>query len=497
MSQIKELLDILGDRPLLTADNAMGRKAQRLARWLRKQEDPTDEAARKAMGMVRNKPAYRKVKYHLRIYLLNSITSISTAAKVEAPGRPAAHRYLWHQLATISAAPRLFANPVGEKVLDEIVTEAERHNLGDQITQAKVLLSGGEKKIWDKRMGEKDVQAVVRRNYVEAVIRRQFSYSVYMNRKRFPVEKKIAVLKGFITDLKNLNSSKDKYITLKELYLKIKISLYENDLNETKAVHQQAMKILEALNLSSPYHAINFHANLIRCYIKSDAPAEGLPFVKEILQTEGVINSDRYIILEPGLVLALKANAFEVAERYYYQVIEKPSYKKGGSDLKETIEIIKAYLILLTSSGHLRTETAIKNFSKLRIHKFTNDLIVSQKDKGLRNLHVIIIKLMDFCLHKKGDDFDLGDAIRKYTQRHLKEEKYNRVKSFILALLQHPEHGYNNRLTKKYAKKHLELMRSKKGLDYSNHAYLEIVSYDFLWEVALKTGGKSNCRFPE
>jgi len=132
MNQLIELSRILGNRPLLTPNNETGKQAKRLLKWLRKTEAPTDEMARHALSLVTKSAAYRKIKYHLRIYLLNSVAACSTFKLDEPPNRKVANQQVWHQLSAIMSAPGLFQKHRGEAMINNLMVCAAEGRSGCQ-----------------------------------------------------------------------------------------------------------------------------------------------------------------------------------------------------------------------------------------------------------------------------------------------------------------------------------------------------------------------------
>lgn len=484
MEQLKELLDVLGSRPILAPNNVQGKQALRLARWLGKQEQPTDEAARKALKLSGKRGTFRKIKYHLRIYLLNSITSLSTAQPIDATNRLEINRSLWHQLTTIESAPSLFHKTHGQKALKDIIELAGEKDLPDQLVIAELANLTVQFSDKTQRSSHEDVRVSLYRGYASSITRQHHSLSVYMNKMLFSPERKIENLKKCITELDQANLLKDDTISIKSLYLKMKVALFENDLASAKLAHDQAMVLFDCNQSERFTDKLNFKANLIRCYIKSTAPLEGLAVVEDALRITAQAPHQQYMILELGLLLVMKGGNYQQAYEFYKKLVANPRYLKLTESQKETILIMKAYLALLRSANLVEIDDP--EFQRFRIHKFLNNLKTSLKEKNFRNTHTLIIRILDHCFNKRDRDFDFAESTKKYIQRHLSAPENYRAKNFLLALIQYPENGYDIYFTDKKAAKYLSRMKEPAPTPIlKEHSYMEIIPYEKLWELAI------------
>lgn len=487
MNQLHELTKILGDRPLLTPDNEAGKHAKRLLRWIRKTDDPTDEKARQALSLVKNGAAYRKIKYHLRIYLLNSVTACSTFKLDKNPDRRSANQQVWHQLSAILAAPGLFQEHQGNGMLGNLMVTAAEHDLQDPLTISKVhgyLHEMGKEKRDSSSQAEAAVKEVYN-GYIRGVTRKQMSLSTYINGIRLPISEKVVHLQDFIDELETFSDFNYHKVTTKKLYHQIKISLYQNDLDAAKKIHAEAANLLTESIDNNRTTLYNFHNNLLRCFIKSESPMEGLQFAQRIIIDPHIREFQRLAVLELMLILAMKSEEYQESISIYNELTTHPMYQKLNENRKETIEIIKAYISLLIGAGIIHNNKSDDSFSKFRIQRFLNGLTFSQKEKSLRNTHALIIKLLNHCINKREQDFTLFESIRKYTQRHLNDPIYYRTKNFLLLLSNYPENGFDLHFTLKQGKKYLEKMKTRPPEGDSIHAYTEIIPYERLWNIVI------------
>lgn len=481
MKQISELLRILGDRPLLAPDNKIGGQVRRLAKWLRDQPDANDKAAQVWLKIPEGSSAFRKIKHHFRIYLLNSISATHTAITPEDPNRSEANEYIWNQLGPVMAGGEGRRNSEAHKKLYELMGLARAHDLQDPLTIGEVVLHA-------ENQGAKNAEAIQRartelyNGYVRGVTRKHTAVSTFMNKTRVRVAKKVEKLEECIEEIESFSKFTNPFLEIKKLYLEIKISLYESDLEKTIKIHESAIEILKLDEGNKHMLIVNFHANLIRCYLKSEKLQEGNLFAKQIL-IETKNYRSQYILLELSLIMAMKAEDYDFAVVLYSKLVNHPRYKIINDNDKETVWIIQAYLSLLVSANKIKITEKGSPLSNFKIYRFLNDLTFSQKEKSFRNTHAIIIKVIDHCINKKDKDFELTESIKKYIQRHLNDPINKRTKNFILSILQHPKHGFNIKRTKKHASKYLKIMRSNTESRLSQHAYIEIIPYETIWQI--------------
>ena len=485
MDQIIELLDILGDRPLLVPDNKMGKKVTRLAKWIKKQKAPTDELAGKVMAVPSGSAAYRKIKYHLRLQLLNSITATSTDTITVNCSRRQANQQLWHQLAAIQTAPELYSRIQGNKLADNISKVANAQDLQDPLT-LNILFQALYTNGTAKNSKEDTVGTTVSElynSYLRGVVRSSQTSSTYMNKTMVPIEDKVNALRKLIDKHSKLEHHNYGPLAQSKAYIQMKIALYEGDLTSAKRIHDTRTKVLESEKVVNTIAIGNLRLNLLRCYAKSNQLEEGVELAKSILPLVPDDSVHKYGLLEVSTLLAMKSGKFQLAKALFNQAINHHFYSRLSDSQKETLSIIEAYLSLLISIGLLPEDMEKGQFTKFRIHKFLNDVVFSHKEKSFRNTHILIIKILDHCINRRHREFDYSEAIRKYVQRHLSEVEHTRSKNFLLALIQYPEHGYHLKMTMKHARKYLERMEEAPPIKYSSHAYQEIIPYETLWKI--------------
>lgn len=485
MQQIIEFLRILGNRPLLAPNNKIGGQARRLAKWLHDRPDATDKEAQAWLKIPEGSSAYRKVKHHFRLYLLNSISATHTASMPEDMNRLEANTFIWNQLGAVWAGGEQCKNSQRSTCLHELNELSRIHDLQDSLTLGKVALCFENDSFEDSILiGE--TRKELYNGQVRGITRKHTVLSTFMNKTRIEIEEKVKTLEECIVEIDLFSTLDYPMLKLKKLYLEIKIALYENNLPKAIKIHDLAIRLLKPDEDNKQMLIVNFHANLLRCYMKSDKHQEGLFFAKQVLLHTSSYRY-KFQLLELILIIAMKAEDYDFSIMLYQRLVNHPRYKIIGSNEKETIRIIKSYLSLLVSAKIIKTVDEDSPLFGFKIYRFLNELTFSQKEKSFRNTHAIIIKIIDHCINKRERDFELTESVKKYVQRHLSDPINNRTKNFILALLQHPEYGFNIDLTMKHADKYLKKMRSDHDNRFSQHAYIEILPYERIWKIITNT----------
>jgi hypothetical protein len=188
-----------------------------------------------------------------------------------------------------------------------------------------------------------------------------------------------------------------------------------------------------------------------------------------------------YATQEITMVLALRSSDYESAYKIYSDVISGNEVKVLKDNFRETFLIIEAYLQLIVGLGLVRVEKKELNNSKLRIGRFVNNMSFSSKEKKRRNIHVIIIKLINHLINKRDSDFNMADPVRKYVQRHLTDLKTIRARNFILAMVSFSENGFSLSHAQNEREKYFSVLNKHHVGQNNQHPYGELVVFESLW----------------
>jgi len=169
----------------------------------------------------------------------------------------------------------------------------------------------------------------------------------------------------------------------------------------------------------------------------------------------------------------------------YNRLLKSGKIEGLRQHFRETFVIIEAYIYILIENGAIKTSKQEKMESKFRLGRFLNEMNISHKEKRRRNVHLIIIKILFFSQHRDREDLEKSDAIRKYVQRYLKEKKDERAKNLLLAMILHPENGFNHKITIQKAEKYLLKMKERPCGSNQHDPYTEFIPYQEIWNILI------------
>jgi hypothetical protein len=319
-------------------------------------------------------------------------------------------------------------------------------------------------------------------DYKLPLAHKHYTHSTFLNINRASEVEKAAYLAKAVAEIDEVDAV-DRFRTWQtSLYLGLKLRFAERKYDDAIDFIESAMVQFNSNDpIQRPMVRV-FQNNLLRAFLYGCRYEEGLDFGKALLEKETKVKETRYATQELTMVLALRQGDYKFAYKIYRDVVEHDAVEVVKHNFKETFLIIEAYLYLLVGLELIDIGKEGHGVSKLKIGKFINDMAFSSKEKKRRNIHVIIIKLINHYLHKKNDDFDMAEAIRKYVQRHLNELNTIRAKNFILALVSFCESGFSlNYAVSEYNRYLGELDNYLVG-ENNQHPYGELVEFDALWQ---------------
>ncbi|MBC6993755.1 hypothetical protein QWY85_11285 [Neolewinella lacunae] len=491
MIYLQELANMLGDGFLPVGEGKRDQRVKRLFLYLKEAPAPTDEQAATTLGLPAGSSAYRKVKHHLKLALINGILAIDITDKSPPENRFSANDKLWNYVqgtqCSSSAARAVFLEAMREQGIENARTfDLQEPLLIGALAVAKNPPATSSRK--NDYLALLDMARVeLAYDYKLQVSFKHSQHLTFMNVMRESNEAKTIYLSEALKEIDAIVAVDRNRVRLTRATLGLKLSVTRGEYEEGIAISKAA---IASFNQDNPIHAksINiFKNNLVRLYLNAALHEEGLDFALETLsQMDHRDPFDYYSTKELLIVMAMRGGQYQLAYGHFLDVLQNKLGTGLASNYQETQAILEAYLYLLTRIGLVTTQAGETSLNPLRIGKFLNETETSQQEKGLRNIHVIIIKVMEHILFKRDKEFDQADAIRKYIHRHLGEPQHLRAKSFLLALIQFPENGYHKPLVMQSAEKYLQRLRDNPMGKHFEHPYTEIVGYEALWSFLMK-----------
>ena len=145
-------------------------------------------------------------------------------------------------------------------------------------------------------------------------------------------------------------------------------------------------------------------------------------------------------------------------------------------------------MFYLSELGLVKIAPDDEVLSRFRVSKFLNDTPLYSKDKRGMNIAVLVFQIVWLIFARRHNEtVDRIDAIEKYSTRYLKKDDTFRSNCFIKMLLAVPAAGFHRVAAARAAEKFAAALRSM-PLDFANQSHeVEIIPYEQLWEMVLRS----------
>jgi tetratricopeptide (TPR) repeat protein len=494
MEQFVELIEMLGDAFLPVQPSKLGDRVSKLFNYLKSSEQPTEEVAARKVGVISGSADFRKVKHHLKLALINGVVAIKSSSKDMSPNRKETNHKVWNYVSAAQSDLGPVKDFIATDLIGTVIEPARHFDLQEPLLVAHLSLINSEiaNLMRSKPFLElcQKVHTEIDFDYKLQIGHKHLAHSNFLNIKRASNAEKISYLAGAVAEINEI-SAENRFRTMHaSLYLGLKLRFAKRDYDSAIDFIEKALPQYDPTNARQRPMVRVFQNNLLRAFLYTCRYEEGVNFGCRLLEKETSLKATIYASQELTMMLALRSGDYQVAYRIYKEVVDAKVVNSLNHNYKETFLIIKAYLYLLVDFKLIDTGKENVGAIKLKIGRFINDMSLSSKEKKRRNIHVIIIKLLNHYLNKKSTDFDMADAIRKYVQRHLNDSKTIRAKNFILALVLFLENGFNCRLIKQAVEKHVMELNNHPVGQNDQDPFGELVTYDSLWNHLISDPNK-------
>lgn len=204
------------------------------------------------------------------------------------------------------------------------------------------------------------------------------------------------------------------------------------------------------------------------------------------LQTPGSFNWFKY--QELYFLLAMHSGEYREAYRIYVEVVENSRMKFLPENVQEIWTIFWAYLYYLYRTDELDVEDETGQFSKFRLGRFMNETPIFSKDKRGMNIAILIVQVLLLIEQEKYHvAIDKFDSLQKYCARYLHKAETLRSYYFLKMLLCFPKGNFHRAAVERKALNDLERLRAIPLENASQTYKIEILPYEKLWNMAIKT----------
>ena len=442
---------------------------------------------------------FAALKDRLKTKLLDAVTSL------ERPGLQARRRdreftYVWK----VIAVAKQLRKRVGSEVLLPYLNDAFRRAETYEFVEAMYLCTVMLRRQYTNRHFDADKYAYYRERseYYRQVVRDYHDIvtainDVYYLRNIQATNEQVSALARDAYD-KSAHCIVEYDITMVSYLvylLELNIYLAKDQYTQVIQVANSALEYLEARPQSLPTMYQVFEANLAVAYVQLNDYDNGIAYAQRMLGKTTTGEHNYFKVYELMLILALRASKFQRAYGIYHSIDSGALESNLASYYRETFRIIEAYLYLLVQMGQIELAVGDTNFSRFRIKRFLNSFEHATQEKGHRNVHLLIIQLVDDIIHRRHQASALSiEAVSKYVQRYLKGKGYERIRHFLRALAQLAEQGFHRAAVERHTGKHIRAIARYPIEESSLEYYMELIPYDILWKLIVEQLGYKRIR---
>lgn len=208
----------------------------------------------------------------------------------------------------------------------------------------------------------------------------------------------------------------------------------------------------------------------------------GLQLAEEYVHDIHPTSSNWFYFYEHFVLLALHAADYEKALRLLQVAHKNPSYQKQRPTALASWELLEAYTELVQPPDrlptHRRSQLAV--FAAIAVPEYT-------RDKRGYNVAILVFQLLHYLQQRMLEPVLARlERLRKYQQRHLRDQAALRSRTFLRLLLLLPEANFDPNELVQSSQKLLAQLREA-PLVGEAEAQIEIIPYEDLWDFTLST----------
>lgn len=255
----------------------------------------------------------------------------------------------------------------------------------------------------------------------------------------------------------------------------------QNDYLNALSCSSDAIRFFTKLPYETRVPLQIFYYQELVCYIQLRRFDDGAEAAKKCisLMTEGSFNWFKYQDLY--FLLLLHTNKYDQAGEALKLNLNHAKFEFLPENIKEIWRLYEAYMHYLYICGKTTYS------SKFKLTKFISDTSILTKDKGGRNVAIIIIRFLILLREDKLslllDDLE---SINQYCYNYLRGENTKRSFALIKMLLTIPLVQYDPDLLEEKVSKHKTVL-NESPFDINNQTYeIEILPFEVLWDMVME-----------
>ena len=500
MDQLSELVGLLGVNYRLCTCNIKDDTAlKNLYAYLQDTDQPNSLEAARHVGLSAGDPAFRKLKHQLKLHLLNAVTSIELAERTE-DRRERTYAYVWKLIAIAKQLRTTVGSSVLLPYLAEAFRMAESHEMVDAAFECASML----RRQYANRQFDPEKYAhyaeearryrAISRCYQDVVA--DFNNIIYLRNCRRPnADIQKAAQEAYHRHFHAIARYDLALISYVVFLLELNIYLAVNDYEGVITVADKALAYLNGKSTVLPRMQQVFEANLSVAYTQLNDYPRGTLFARKLLAKTEPTDFNYLKVHELLLLLSLRAGKFQEAYDTFMSIKPDVLNRNMLSYYYETFRILEAYLYLLVKMNQIAVLPGDRTFERFRISRFLNSFEYAHGEKNSRNVHLMIIEIVDHVLHGRHHKSVYSiEAITKYASRHLKGRGFDRVRYFLKALAQLATQQFHRSAVERHTTRYIKLMQQKPISEARLDFYLELIPYELLWGMILDQLGYKRIR---
>ena len=464
-------------------------RAVRLADHLRKDRGATDGDAAEALGLRSGSATFRKTKHRLQYALLNQLTAIDSSYIRCENDRQEATAAAWKLLAGGMICRSGKLTPSSIELLKTAYATAAKHDVPEVAALAARTLRdhhsnvGFDRKLYRKYREDSQVWTLRDRSLTD--IREVVAELNVLRTTTTPPEQITTYLRTALAQLDAQYKTIDYTRTqLYLFYLRIVAEVVAGNPTGVIDLGRAALDYLDGRTDTQPGMYQMIESNLSVAYLQTCDYTEGRRFALRLRGSTTPASYNYIKVYELLILLALRSGNYQDAYTYYREIHAAPVRGKLRDTFAETFGIIEGYLYVLIRSGRIVPAEEDVIFPRFRMGRFLNSFPHASQEKSERNVHLLILRLLDFVIaNRHSASFDGVEAIRKYAQRHLRRGSDVRSRAFLNMLTELPRRAYHRAAVERHTQRYLNQLRDNRLTESRLGPYREFVPFEQLWGI--------------
>ncbi len=288
-------------------------------------------------------------------------------------------------------------------------------------------------------------------------------------------------LPGFIAKLEALHQRARTFSTFNYLYrLRLAYEEFQGNFLEIIRLTAAAARQLRDGKLNERRFDKRYnHFMSVNAYLRSRQALQGLKLAEVYARDFHPSSSNWLYFQEHHLLLALHAEQYEYAQQLLYTTSKNPAYPKQRAAALERWDLYRAYAEFVwpvQRAGPAR---------RLQMAQWALTLPEFSRDKRGHNVAILVLQVLHFLRERNLEEVLVRlERLRKYQQRHLRENSTLRSRLFLRLLMLIVEKNFDATRAAERGKALLQQLQETPPPGEA-FAEVEIIPYEHLWALAL------------